>query len=85
MLFKSPRNSFAYLCKPSLVFGLSHQVMLFRSSVKFFAPPTSPSAMHGHDSEGILVLLLAIIGNKIENLLRTLAFESLKRPFFFKW
>ena len=43
MLFKSPGKSFAYLCKPSLVFGLFRRVTPFWSRVKFFASPTSPS------------------------------------------
>ena len=44
MLFRSPGNAFAYLCKPSLVFGLFRPVTPFWSSVIFFAPPSSPPA-----------------------------------------
>ena len=36
MLFRSPGISFAYLCKPSLVFGLFRQVTPFWASVTFF-------------------------------------------------
>ena len=43
MLSKSPGNLFAYLCKPSLVFGLFRRVTPFWSSVKFLASLTSPS------------------------------------------
>ena len=35
MLLKSPGNSFAYLCKPSLISGVFCQVTPFWSSVKF--------------------------------------------------
>ena len=42
MLFRSPGNSFAYLSKSSLVFGLFRQVTPFWSCVKFFCPSHLP-------------------------------------------